>query len=126
MARRGQSAIEDSVEIVSYFHWSVGVSLAVVTFLFLHWYPEQEIPVAKDMSDISGNMLSGLLHGLAGLGQYLLPIFTLFGAAISFFNRRKRSSLYESTKDSIAGNPLENMSWHDFELLIGEHFRREG
>lgn len=126
MARRRQSTLEDLVEVVSYFHWGVGVSLAVVTYLFLHWYAGQELTVAKDMSDISGNMLSGLFHGLADVGQYILPGVFLLGAGISVFNRQKRSKIYETTKSGLASNPLENMSWQDFELLIGEHFRRQG
>lgn len=93
MARRRQSGLDILVEIVSYFHWGIGVALAISAYLFLHWYAGQELYVAKDMSEISSGMLSGLFHGLAGAGQYLLPVVLLFAAATSFFNRRKRHNL---------------------------------
>jgi len=126
MSRRRRSILEDLVEVVSYFHWVVGVSLAVVTYLFLHWYVGLELPAAKDISDISGDMLSGLFHGLANVGQYVLPFVFLLGAGISVFNRQKRSKLYETTKSSLANDPMGNMSWQEFELLIGEYLRRQG
>lgn len=126
MARRNQSMMEDIMEITSYFHWGVGFSLAVVSYLILHWYAGQELPVAKDMSDISGNMITGLLHGLAVIGQYILPFVFLIGVGISFLKRKKREKLYEVTEASTASNPLDNMSWAEFEMLVGEHFRRQG
>ncbi|WP_232370939.1 restriction endonuclease [Desulfogranum marinum] len=126
MARRRQSGLDILVEIVSYFHWGIGVALAISAYLFLHWYAGQELYVAKDMSEISSGMLSGVFHGLAGAGQYLFPVVLLFAAATSFFNRRKRHNLYETTQASSSVNPLDNMSWQEFEMLVGEHFRREG
>ncbi len=126
MARRNQSPVEDVIEVTSKLHWSLGVSLAVVSYLFLHWYSLQEVPVATGVDSLSSSIVSIFLRGMATFGQFILPFIFSLGALISVFNRRKRKKLYEDTRESTAANPLEKMSWSDFELMVGEHFRQQG
>ncbi len=126
MARRSQSTLEDVIEITSRFPWWGGVSLALISYLFLHWYAAQVMPSAKAGTDISTAALSGMLYAFASLGQYLLPGIFLIGAVISALQGFKRKKLYADTSKSNAANPLEEITWHEFEQLVGEYFRRQG
>ena len=126
MARRKNSIFEDIADITSKFPWWVGVSLALVSFLFLHSYAGKELPpvTVLGVDGISKSVLPGLLHGLAFFGQIVLPVAFLFGAMTSIILNFKRTKLYDKTSRSVSQNSLGNMSWQDFEYLIGEYFRR--
>lgn len=61
---------------------------------------------------------------LAGIGQYLLPFLCLIGTAVSVLRRRTRTQLINNV---ITGpSALEEMSWQEFEQLVGEAFRLQG
>ena len=126
MARRKQSTAEDVMDLTAKLPWWVGVSLAVVSFVLLHWYAGQEVPKAEGVDAITQAAISGLFRTLAMFGQYVLPALFLIGALVSALKGLKRNKLYEDTITSASTNVLDNMSWQEFELLIGEHFRRQG
>jgi restriction system protein len=51
----------------------------------------------------------------------------LFAALVSFFlRRRKPGTLVASLTQSDVAQTLEGMSWHEFEVLVGESFRLRG
>ena len=82
-------------------------------------------PVA--LSGIDGvfeNELSDLLHFLAFFGQILLPVAFLLGSMASAILNFKRTKLYDKILYSPAQNSLGNISWQDFEYMVGEYFRR--
>jgi restriction system protein len=126
MGRKKQSGAEDVIEIVSSFHWGIGVVLAISSYLILHWYAGREITVNAGIENLSKNTFNSLFHVFASFGQIVLPFLFGLGAFISLFNRKKRKKLYEDTRVSTATNPLDDTSWSDFELLVGEHFKRQG
>ncbi len=66
-----------------------------------------------------------LLHGLAGLAQYALPGFCLIGSVKSLFARQHREQLVHNVTRSGA-QAVNDMSWQDFESLVGEAFRLAG
>lgn len=126
MARRGSSIFEDIADLTSKFPWWVGVSLALVSFLFLHSYAGKELPpvTVSGVDGIYKSVLPGLLHVLAFFGQIVLPIAFLLGSMASVILNFKRTKLYDKTSRSVSQNSLGNMSWQDFEYLVGEYFRR--
>ncbi len=126
MARRSNSIFEDISDITSKFPWWVGVSLALFSFLFLHWYAGKELPpvTVSGIDGIFQNVLPGLLHVLAFFGQIVLPVAFLLGSMASVILNSKRKKLYDKTSRSLSHNSLGNMSWQDFEYLVGEYFRR--
>lgn len=128
MSRRSQSTLEDILDITSKLPWWAGLTLAVTSYLALHWYANQDPPKADELKGLSAVVLPSMLRGIATFGQVILPIVFLSGAALSAFNGYKRGKLYTNTAQGLFNkkNPLEGMSWQDFELLIGEHFRRQG
>lgn len=65
-----------------------------------------------------------MLRGLAVPAQYFVPATLVFGAIASIFGRMRRKKLFDSVASDE--NTLESISWREFELLVGEAFRRKG
>jgi len=64
------------------------------------------------------------VSGLAMGGQYLLPLVFFIGALVSFFKRRKAGQLHDSAANR--SDAIASMTWPEFEVLVGEYFRRQG
>lgn len=124
MSRRKQSLLEDLIEITAKLPWWVGVVLAVVSYLLLHYFATREIAAATDLKGFTDSIGKQLLKTIAMFGQYVLPVAFLAGSLVSVFARRKREALHTSaaTRDGA----LEDMSWQEFELVVGEFFRQRG
>jgi restriction system protein len=67
-----------------------------------------------------------LFIGMALLGQFILPIIFLIGAVFSVILNRKRGKLMSKTASNPSAAGLNDMSWGEFEMLVGEYFRRKG
>jgi restriction system protein len=67
-----------------------------------------------------------LFKTLATLGQYLLPFAFLMGAALSAYGQHKRKALHQYVASSPSSSALTDMSWQEFEALVGEAFRQKG
>ena len=67
-----------------------------------------------------------LWKSLAAFGQYVLPLFCLVGAAMSAWRRKQREYLVSEVTQSAASDALDGMSWHEFEIFVGEGFRLQG
>lgn len=97
--------------------------MAVVGYAVLHAYATSPLPPLKPgrMSpDITGMMGRGVALWL----QYVLPFICLLGAALSAWRRRQAGQLHAEAAQRADG--LARMDWRDFEVLVGEYFRREG
>ncbi|MFZ5579459.1 MAG: restriction endonuclease [Pseudomonadota bacterium] len=126
MARRRSSLLEGLVGLTAMFPWWVGVVLAIVVYVWLHSHAVAELPKPNGMHDVGAAVTAPLVKMLATIGQYLLPVVFLLGAATSYFQRKKRKELLSSVAISSAASSLENMSWREFEILVGEAFRQRG
>ncbi len=126
MARRKQSSFEDLVAIISKFPWWVGVLLAIATYFWLHNIASSEVAVVTQPVKIGEFAGQTLLKSLALFGQYLLPAAFLLGAAMSAYSRFTRRALHKQVAASPDRDALNDMSWQQFEALVGEAFRRKG
>ncbi len=97
MGRRKTSVLDD----IAALPWFIGVALGVVGFVFIR------------------NSVGGALAPLA----WMTLAACWLAALVSFFNGQKRKQLLEAQTglDSLA-----RMSWREFEMLVGEAFRRRG
>jgi restriction system protein len=118
--------MEDFVDVVAMLPWWGGVILAVLSFVLLHAHAISPVTTAIQPGQMGQLMVQQMTRGLALFGQYLLPFLCLFAAAISAFRRAKRKTLFDNVTQSTSTNALEGMSWQEFELLVGEAFRRKG
>src|SRR5690606_33505963 len=82
------------------------------------------IPAPANPPDLGSHMSGMMLRVLAVPAQYFVPAALIFGAIASIFGRLRRKKLF----DSVASDEhtLESISWREFELLVGEAFRRKG
>jgi restriction system protein len=68
-----------------------------------------------------------MFRGLAMAGQYFFPLVFVFGAIGSIFARFHRRRLLSNAATALKpAQVLDGISWHDFELLVGEVFRSKG
>ena len=125
MGRRKQSAVEDVIAVTAKFPWWVGISLALVSYLILH--AVASVPIASAPSDFKqfGESAARQLYTtVASIFQYIFPALFVIGSIVSVCARRKRANLFNAAVANDA--TLTRMTWREFELLVGEYFRRRG
>lgn len=98
MARRKKNSVLDDIASMP---WPFGLVLGIVAFLFTR--------------KVGGQMFSPLAWLFLGA--------CWMAAASSFFQRHRRKQLLD-TQTSL--DTLGQMSWREFEMLVGEAFRRRG
>lgn len=99
--------------------WWLGLALAALSYALLHPLASRPAPPLQ-----TGHWLDAALWALAWPGQYALPALFGLGALISGWRRAKLARLHASAARSA--QDLDAMSWQDFEMLVGEYFRRQG
>ncbi len=125
MPRRKTSLLEDIVDIVSMMPWWLGLLLAVASYLYLSHYAMQPVEAISITPGLPPNIASHMFKGFAVVLQYLVPLLCVTGSIISFFKHRKRNALFDAA--AVSGKKaLDGISWQEFELLVGEVFRRKG
>lgn len=126
MARRKQNLAEDLIETTSKFPWWVGLVLAVIAYAWLHSVAVSEVTAVVQPGRMGNFVGQTLFKTLASIGQYLLPFVFLVGAAMSALGRSRRRALHEQVAANSDRGALNDMSWQQFEALVGEAFRRKG
>lgn len=111
--------------MVAVLPWWVGVFLAAVSYFWLHNVATQPIPPATDLKNISANVGTYLGQTLAFFGQYILSLVCLMGVGLSAYGRHQRNTLHREVSHVPSRSTLEGLSWRQFEMLVGEVFRRK-
>jgi restriction system protein len=114
--------------------WWLGVVFAVAAYFCLHAVagasPQADVIAAVAgaymPAKLGGFVIRQVLTSLALYGQYIVPIVILGAALGSWLRRRSRAAIFTGVARSTADNPLNNISWRQFEYLVGEVFRRKG
>lgn len=104
---------EGIFEILATLPWWISVVVAFLVYVFLR----SMLPTLVDSSAI----LKGIAQGLQPIAWIFAFLF-LISAPVAFFNASRRRKLLIS-QTGIAS--IRAMSWQDFELLVGEAFRRQ-
>ncbi|HYP67540.1 MAG TPA: restriction endonuclease [Thiobacillaceae bacterium] len=126
MAHRKQSLVEDLIEITSKFPWWVGVVLAIAAYFWLHSVSTSDVTAVAQAGKMGEFLRQNIFKTLATFGQYVLPFAFLVGAAMSAYGRYKRMALHAQVAGSPDWGALNDMSWQQFEALVGEAFRLKG
>lgn len=124
--RRRNSAADDWVDLVALMPWWAGLGLAVVSFLVLRSLANMPLPSVVPGQGASHLVTASIWRGMALAGQYIVPLVCVIGAIVSAIRRRHRATLADTVSQSTAADALDHMSWREFELLVGERFRRRG
>lgn len=128
MLRKKQStAAENFINIVALLPWWLGVALAIVCYVFLHAMASTQVPMLAGQGGQLGQFaVATFKKTLASIGQYLLPGVCLIGAVVSALRRRARVRLVDHVTKADGSSGLLEMTWQEFEQLVGEAFRLRG
>ena len=85
-----------------------------------------EVPLPADSKQFGGMVIRQAIRFVAMIGQWLLPALFLVGAALAYLSRRRRTALHDDVAERGKLAPFADMSWQDFERVVGEHFRQRG
>ncbi|MBB6580379.1 restriction endonuclease [Ralstonia solanacearum] len=126
--RKDDNVLEGLFQFARLLPWWLGVALAVIAYVFLHRYATVPLPAPTQVtSGQIGDMVVGqLFKALAMVGQYLVPLALLGGAIASYLGKRKRDQLAHNVAESKHGDALRQMTWREFEMLVGQAFRMRG
>lgn len=127
MARRSRGGAADGlVEVIGRLPWWIGVTLAMAAYFLFHWLAGRPVPALTPPAKIGDALLPMLVAQFSFWLQYVVPLLCLIGAAVSVISRRKRAALAGTVTSSSTAQALEDMSWMEFETLVGEAFRLQG
>lgn len=120
--RRKTGLLDDLLDLLILLPWWLCVLLAPISYAVLHHYaaPLQAANLR------SGVVQQAVIHGLATIGQYLVPALCLLAAVISALRRKQRRGLVTDVAQARSSAALDGMSWREFEMLVGEAFRLRG
>lgn len=126
MSRRSQNLFDTVIEMTAMLPWWVGVLLAAVSYLGLHWYAGTPVTSPIGGKAVLDTVVPQVFRVLANIGQFFLPFIFLLGAGLSAYKRHKRSALHDQVAAQGNRQSIEGLSWQEFEQLVGEYFRRKG
>lgn len=125
MAKR-QALFDDLMELGSKLPWQVTVLSAVGTFLVLHFIAvaTSAPATATTLSSLGSAVQHQFVHTMAVFSQYLLPAGLLIGAFAGLLKHSQAKPLLNGARTNPKN--IAEMSWREFERLIGEAFRQRG
>lgn len=121
-----RSAIDHLLKLATRLPWWGALLLALAAYNLLHPVALLQVPTPTGTMDVVASALGQLTIFVAEIGQYLLPLVFLTAAATSGFVHWKRDDLRESVVRDTSGSILRGLPRKDFELLVGDAFRRRG
>lgn len=125
--RRRTSLIEDLIEIASRLPWWVSLLVALGSWLILHLIANSQPDIPKDLHQMGQSVAGQLFRTFAFFAQFVLPAVFVIGAIGSVLARAERKKLHANVANAReSGQTIDGISWREFELLVGEAFRRKG
>jgi restriction system protein len=111
----------NGLELVASMPWPAGIVLGIVAYIGLRhgvalFLSNSASPITQQIGQAFSN---GALMPLA----WMVLAICWLGALLSYLASRKRARLLE-TQTGL--DSLRAMNWREFELLVGEAFRRQG
>ncbi len=138
MSRKDSSFVSLIFELTAKLPYWVSFLIAIVSYVVLHTLAQGEIvPIVEQGKIPMPNMTGMVLKGVATAFQYIVPLMFLFGVlvkAIKAFQGKKLAQRYVASDvgsasrngTKSASKPTDEMSWQQFELLVGQAFRSKG
>jgi restriction system protein len=112
---------ENGLELVASMPWPAGIVLGIVAYIGLRhgvgWY------LSNSASPITQQIGQGFSNGALIPLAWMALVICWLGALLSYLASRKRARLLE-TQTGL--DSLRAMHWREFEMLVGEAFRRQG
>jgi restriction system protein len=115
------------MEAASKWPWKVSATLVPVSYIACHLIAAvfAKVPAPVSPANLGPVVIREGIHAFATLLQYVLPAIFCVAAVVSFIGRSRSIALYDDVT-SESGINVANLSWRDFEALVGQGFRRRG
>lgn len=127
MARRKKTSLfEDLIDLVAMLPWWACVALAVVSYLVLSALARPVAVTAVQPGDIAHVATQAMWKAFAYAGQFIVPAACLIAAVMSAYRRHERKQLVSNVTGASSSDALGDMTWREFEVLVGEGFRLQG
>jgi restriction system protein len=126
MARKRQSPLVEIIEIASRLSWKVNIVIALVAFVIIHQISIIQLDKNLKIGEIGIFAVKQMMITMAIFGQMVIPFAFLLAALVSFIKARKQEKLYNNVASRQDTSVLGDMSWREFEMMLGEFFRRRG
>jgi restriction system protein len=127
VARKSDNSLfEDLLELSMRLKWWKSLIIAAIVYLVLHAYASHTEPPPTDMAAFGSYAGHQLWHSLALFMQYILSVPFVLGALFSAIKGRQMEKKYARTAALGTSAGLLQMSWQEFEELVGEYYRRQG
>ncbi|MEQ1600507.1 MAG: restriction endonuclease [Methylophilaceae bacterium] len=124
MARRKKSTpLNDLLDFAASISWKISIPIAIISYIGFHYVASMPLSPPKDLHSFSSSISRTLFISISKLLQFIIPIAFIIGAAVSVFKSKERSKLLD---EQSGIDSVRSMSWQEFELLVGEAFRRKG
>jgi restriction system protein len=126
MARQKTSPLEDLISLTSRLSWWVCILLAIVSYFVLHMIASRPAMTIAGPGQMGDAAAKGIVTTLAMFGQYIFPFVFGLVALSSGINSIRQRKLYDNIESRSDVAALNEISWQDFERLVGEYYRRDG
>ena len=114
------------MDLIALLPWWAGVAIAAIGYVVLHRMAAP-VQVTAIQPGQAGNLITQTVFtSFASIGQYLVPLVGLVGAAMSLVRRKQRTTLVADVIQAQSASALDGMSWREFEMLVGESYRLQG
>lgn len=124
MARNRKTGLfNDLLEVASIISWKVSLPIAVITYFGFHYLAGLDVAVATDAKAVVDSVAKQMLIAFSKIMQYVVPAIFVLGALISTLRGGHRKKLLDQ---QTGLNSIRAMSWQEFEMLVGEAYRRKG
>lgn len=127
MARRKKtSPFEHLIDLVAMLPWWACIALAIVSYLVLSALARPVAVTAVQPADIAHMATQAVWKAFAYAGQFIVPFACLSAAVVSAYRRYERKQLVSNVAGASSSDALGDMTWREFEVLVGEGFRLQG
>lgn len=124
--RKRQSAYEEAIEAFSKLPWQTCLILAVVSWIGFHWMAQIKPPEAHNINEMGHSVGITLIKTMGMFMQYLAPIGLFLAALTSWLGKQRRQKLLNEAESRTSSNHLQQLSWRQFEQLVGAYFEKQG
>lgn len=126
MPRNNQPLLVMILEMIAKLPWWVGISLAVISYFGLGYIAGIPLEPTSDIGDMGGVVAKQMFLSFAAIFRYVLPFVFTLAALVSIFQSTRRKRLYGHLQANPSIQTLNDISWTEFELLVGQYFEKQG
>ena len=114
------------MELVAFLPWWGALCVGLGSYAIFHALSHPPHVTATRLDQMGGVLAGSLIAAVASFLQYIVPLLCIAAAVMSAAGRRRRVALVSRVVSSNAPDALEQLTWQEFELLVGEGYRLQG